>query len=101
MSVNIEDIERAKSEKFLAVVLAAFLLIGTIWLYVKVADWVGHRDASYSAAEQRVLTAQDRATEASQAADARLSRERTDLDLAKDALDIALAKGIPSATVEA
>jgi hypothetical protein len=37
----------------------------------------------------------------SEKATARLERERTDLGLAKDALDIALAKGVPSAKTEA
>jgi hypothetical protein len=101
VSVDVEEIETAKSERFLAVVLAVFLLIGTIWFYVKVDDWIGHRDSTYSAAEQRVMTAQERAAKAREEADARLDRERTDLDLAKDALDIALAKGAPSAKVEA
>jgi hypothetical protein len=38
--VDIEEIESTKSEKFLAAVLLAFLLIGTIWFYVKVDTWV-------------------------------------------------------------
>ena len=41
--VDIEEIEATKSEKFLAFVLAAFLLIGTIWFYIQVDEWV--RDA--------------------------------------------------------
>jgi hypothetical protein len=101
VSVDIEEIEATKSEKFLAVVLAAFLLIGSIWFYVKVEEWVGQRDHAYSAAEQRVITAQERAAKANDVARTRLERERTDLDLAKDALDITLVKGEPSAKVEA
>ena len=40
--VDVEEIQTTKSEKLLAVVLAGFLLIGGIWVYVKIDDAVRH-----------------------------------------------------------
>lgn len=34
-----DEVESTRSERFLAVALTAFLLVGTVWFYVKVADW--------------------------------------------------------------
>lgn len=98
--VDIEEIESTKSEKFLAVVLAAFLLIGSIWFYAEVDDWVGTRPYQYSAAEQAVLDAEREAQVAHERAMVALEREDRERALAKDALDIALAKGGPSAAEE-
>ena len=54
--VETEDITSTKGEKFLAVVLAAFVLIGSGWLYWKAYDWVGPDKAySYSAAENKII----------------------------------------------
>ena len=36
--VDVEEIQTTKSEKLLAVVLAAFLLVGGIWAYQKIDD---------------------------------------------------------------
>jgi len=99
--VDIEDISSTKSEKFLAVVLAVFLLIGSIWFYVKVDDWVGgSRSWELTPAEQGVMRAQDEAWQAHEKAASRVEREKTEVGLAKDALDIALAKGDPTAGLE-
>src|SRR5439155_5723358 len=38
--VDVEEIQTTKGEKLLAVVLAAFLLIGGIWVYAKIDDAV-------------------------------------------------------------
>jgi len=100
--VDIEEIEATKSEKFLAVVLAAFLLIGSIWFYIKVDEWVGGSRAwELTPAEQKIMRAQDEAWQAEQAATSRAERDKTEVGLAKDALDIALAKGEPIAELEA
>ncbi len=100
--VDIEDVSSAKSEKFLAVVLAAFLLIGSIWFYIKVDDWAGGSRAwEFTPAEQRVMSAQEEAWQAEQTATSRAEREKTEVGLAKDALDIALAKGDSIAELEA
>ncbi|HJR89537.1 MAG TPA: hypothetical protein VJ782_05185 [Aeromicrobium sp.] len=100
--VDIEDVESTRSEKFLALVLAAFLLIGSIWFYVKVDDWIGgSRSWELTPAEQRVMHAQDDAWQAQEMAVARADRAETEVGLAKDALDIALAKGDPTGELEA
>lgn len=98
--VDIEEIEATKSEKFLAVVLAAFLLIGSIWFYIKVDEWV--RPAwEYSVTEQKAVDAQTDAQARQEKADVLVEQSRVEVGLAKDALDIALAKGEPSAPLEA
>jgi hypothetical protein len=38
--VDVEEIRTTKGEQLLAVVLAAFLLIGGIWVYIKIDDAV-------------------------------------------------------------
>ena len=96
--VEVEDIEATKSEKFLAVVLAAFLLIGSVWFYVKTDDWV--RDvvalpkmtAAHTAAEKRAkVAARNSLDRSSQAEIARRDWEaareayRTELDAGKSA----------------
>ncbi len=92
--VDPEDVEATRSEKVLAVVLAVFLLIGTSWFYVKVADWVGETPSyTYTAAEQRTM---DRASEAQDEvydAESRRDDARTELDLARDRLTLALDQG--------
>lgn len=99
--VDVEEIESTRSEKFLAVVLLAFLLIGTIWFYVKIDEWAGGRaDYAYTASEQRIIDAQTDAYSANEKAQQVLTREESDVRLAKDALDIALAKGEPTGALE-
>jgi hypothetical protein len=64
---DIEEIQANKTEKFLAVVLAVFCLIGGVWTYQKIDDKVAERvrvDAPVSAADEaaisRRLDAEDR-----------------------------------------
>ena len=100
--VDIEEIEATKSEKFLALVLLAFLLIGTIWFYVKLDAWVpGGPNYAYTAAEQRIIDANEAALAAESRTEARYERAKTELALTKDELDIALAKGVDTAPLEA
>ncbi len=100
--VDVEDIESTKSEKFLAVVLLAFLLIGTIWFYVKVDAWVpGGPNYAASAAEQKAHQAQDDAWSRQVTAEETVEREKSELALAKNDFDIAVAKGDDATTAEA
>lgn len=100
--VDIEDISSTRSEKLLAGILAAFLLIGSIWFYVKVDDWIGGSRAwELTPGEQRIMRAQEDAWQAQEAATSRTEQAKTEVDLAKDALDIALAKDVPTANLEA
>ena len=99
--VDIEEIESTKSEKLLAVVLLAFLLIGTIWFYVKVDVWVpGGPDYAAGPAEQQAHQAQDDAWKRQVGAEEVVEREKSELALAKNDFDIAVAKGDDAATAE-
>ena len=85
--VDIEEIESTRSEKFLAVVLLAFLLIGTIWFYVKVDTWVpGGPDYAASAAEQKAHQAQDDAWKRQVGAEQDVEREKSELCLGQERL---------------
>lgn len=99
--VDIEEIESTRSEKFLAVVLLAFLLIGTIWFYVKVDVWVpGGPEYAAGPAEQRAHQAQDDAWKQQVGAEEVVEREKSELALAKNDFDIAVAKGDDAADAE-
>lgn len=99
--VDIEEIESTKSEKFLAVVLLAFLLIGTIWFYVKVDTWVpGGPDYAASAAEQKAHQTQDDAWKRQVDAEEVVEREKSELSLAKNDFDITVAKGDDATAAE-
>jgi len=100
--VEIEEIESTKSEKLLAVVLAAFLLVGGIWFYAESDDWV--RDAIEIPAP---TPAQQAAFDASQSAVMRHARAtgdraiaRDELELAREAYRTALDAGRPAAELE-
>lgn len=90
--VETEDITSTKSEKFLAVILAAFVLIGSGWLYWKAYDWVGPETGwSYTVAEQEIIDRADTAAqnfysiEEQHAANTdHLNQVRADLNLAVD-----------------
>ena len=95
--VDIEEIESTKSEKLLAVVLAIFLLIGGIWTYQKIDDYV--RDAIASgpveldpadrAALDRLAGVEAQLREAHKAE--RLARDR--LEVSREAYRTALDAG--------
>jgi DNA repair exonuclease SbcCD ATPase subunit len=91
---DIEEIQASKTEKFLAVVLAVFCLIGGIWAYQKIDDKVAEHvrlDAPVSAAdeaaierrvaaEERVFTLRDQAGQARRNVEFRREEYRTALD---------------------
>ena len=97
--VDVEEIQTTKSEKLLAAILAVFVLIGGVWTYVKIDDYVAdaieidYRGSSADRAarfrlEQAELRS-ERAAGAEEAARERLvlSREayRTELDAGRRA----------------
>jgi hypothetical protein len=86
-SVDIEEIEATKSEKFLAVVLAAFLLIGTIWFYVQVDGWVREviETPQPTTAQQAIFDRRDRAEKALDHRNVELENARQNLELAREA----------------
>jgi lipopolysaccharide export LptBFGC system permease protein LptF len=96
---DIEEIQASKTEKFLAVVLAVFCLIGGVWTYQKIDDKVVERvrvDAPVSAAdeaaiarrldtEDRVFSLRDRVGQARRDVVFRREEYRTALDAGRTA----------------
>lgn len=92
--VDTEQIESTRSEKLLAVLLAAFLLVGTVWFYAKVPAWVDGAlpqvdDSAMVAAENRQVEAQDAQWSAETARD----EARIALDLEREEYKVALQEG--------
>jgi hypothetical protein len=98
--VDVEEIQTTKSEKLLAVVLAIFCLIGGIWTYQKIDDYV--RDAidvanvapsaadraalnRLAAAEERLAAAQEEHAAARDNLELRREEYRTELDAGRSA----------------
>ncbi|MBA4609356.1 hypothetical protein H1W00_12795 [Aeromicrobium sp. Marseille-Q0843] len=92
--VDTEQIESTRSEKLLAVLLAAFLLVGAVWFYAKVPAWV---DGALPQVDDRaVVQAESRQAEADQARwDAETERDeaRLQLDLEREEYKVALQEG--------
>lgn len=100
--VDVEEIQTTKSEKLLAVVLAAFLLVGGLWTYQRVDDTI--RDAvepapaapADRAALDRLESANARLVEAEESERQALE----EMELAREAYRTALDAGAPSATLQ-
>ncbi|SKB09862.1 zinc ribbon domain-containing protein [Aeromicrobium choanae] len=92
--VDTEQIESTRSEKLLAVLLAAFLLVGAVWFYAKVPAWVD--GALPQVDDTAVVEAESRQAEADQARwDAETERDeaRLQLDLEREEYKVALQEG--------
>lgn len=101
--LDVEQLQTTKSEKLLALVLTAFLLIGGIWAYQEIDDRV--RAAmplrKASAAEQQAIRTLDQAQQRRfQGADA-VQRTRSELDLRREAYRTALDAGEPAGALRA
>jgi hypothetical protein len=101
--IDTEEIESTRSEKFVAFVLAAFLLIGTGWFYVKADDWARDisPDPSMTASEVVATKATDRALERESDADFALEQARTELEVARDDQVASARERFDAATREA
>lgn len=99
--VDTEEISSTRSERFLAIVLTVFILIGAGWAYAKTDSLagVGHLD-DYTAVEQKAFDEQERASEALFVADDASNSAKTDLELARDDLSLAVDRGEPTAGLE-
>jgi hypothetical protein len=97
--LDVEQLQTTKSEKLLALVLAAFLLVGGVWAYQEVDDRV--RDAiplrDPTPAEQRALTTLQRAQDARFRAEDRVRQTRAELVLRRERYRTALDAGDPAA----
>jgi hypothetical protein len=103
-AVDVEEIQTTKSEKLLAVVLAIFLLIGAIWTYQKLDNWVAETVApvhvELSPADQAAIA---RSTAANQRfADAQTAAlaAQSNLELKREAYRTALDAGQPAQGLE-
>jgi hypothetical protein len=100
--VDVEEIQTTKSEKLLAVVLAAFLLVGGLWAYQKIDDTIRAAVAPPApgqddrAAVDRLLTA----TETAARAENRERRALGEMEIAREAYRTALDAGEPATQLE-
>ena len=93
---DVEELQTTRTEKLLAVVLTAFLLLGGIWTYTRIDDVVRHHAGvptqalfhdpaivREQAADQRVLRAESRNSQALQDLEVRREAYRTALEAHK------------------
>ncbi len=102
--VELEEIESTRSEKALAIILVVFLLIGTLWFYVKVPSWVTGQSPSdwdYTPAEQALIDEQNNAWKLYEVANRDLEVAKADADLALNNLNVAIGKGEPTDELQA
>jgi hypothetical protein len=95
--IDVEEIEITRTEKLLAVVLTAFLLIGGIWAYTKIDD-IGRSEYQppqvyFTPAEEAAVARADEARQRLGRADAAAQQARQDLELAREAYRTALDAG--------
>ncbi len=97
-TVDVEQLQTTKSEKLLALVLAAFLLIGGVWAYQEIDDWVRTAIPLHepSAAEKQAITTLDRAQARRFQAEDKVRRARAELELRREAYRTALDAGDPA-----
>jgi hypothetical protein len=103
--IDANEIETTPGERLLAVVLAAFLLVGLVWAYVKLDDVHGqpvYRDpvAALSAPDRSLLTRHDDAVTSAQAADDHVSDWRSTLVDRREAYRTALDAGTKDPKLE-
>src|SRR5919202_2073369 len=99
---DVEDIQTTRTEKLLAVVLTAFLLLGGIWTYQKLDDVVRAHVAVPSYETPGPASAQlQRAEERLQDAQLRRQRALQNLELRREAYRTALEAKKPAAQLEA
>lgn len=99
--VDTEEIASTKSEKFLAVILTIFILIGAGWSYAKTDNVAGvGRTDSYTVAEQKALDRQSDASDGLLTATDTSDSAKEDLDSARGDLSLAVDQGKPTAALE-
>jgi hypothetical protein len=84
--VDVEEIQTTKGEKLLAVVLAVFLLIGGVWVYVKIDDAV--RTTSPPDFTYRGTPSEQAAVKELRSAESQLSRAQVAAGNARDNLEL-------------
>jgi hypothetical protein len=103
-AVDVEEIQTTKSEKLLAVILGIFLLIGAIWTYQELDDWVAQKVApvqvQLSPADQAAIARSTAASQRFAAAQTHIMQAQSDLELKREAYRTALDAGQPAAELE-
>jgi hypothetical protein len=100
-SVDIEELQTTKTEKLLAAVLSIFLLIGGVWTYQQIDDWVrSDRAAYYQPPSSPEIARADRAR--ARLANARQAESRAlrELELRREAYRTALDANRPAPDLE-
>ena len=100
-TVDIEQLQTTKSEKLLALVLAAFLLIGGVWAYQKIDDRVRESMPVHQAtpAQQQAIRAHDRNQQTRFRAEVAVQTTRSELELRREAYRTALDANEPAAAL--
>ena len=101
-TVDIEELQTTKSEKLLAFVMVAFLLIGGIWSYQEIDDRVraSIELSEPTAEENAAIGAHDEARQRLFAANSRRDQARQDVDFRREEFRAALDADGPSAALE-
>lgn len=100
--VDVEEIQTTKSEKLLAVVLAAFLLVGGLWSYQKVDDTIraAVEPTAPAPADRAAVDRLHAASEHLVAAEEAELAARDRMELAREAYRTALDADQPAGTLE-
>ncbi len=102
--VDVEAIQTTRSEKLLAVILVVFLLIGGIWTYQKIDDYVRDRvdlpRPALELAREPSITRERAASEQALRAHQREQRARQDLEIRREAYRTALEAKEPARRLE-
>jgi hypothetical protein len=103
-AVDVEEIQTTKSEKLLAVVLAIFLLIGAVWTYQKLDNWVAETVApvrvELSPADQAAIARSTAANQRFATAQTHIMEAQSNLELKREAYRTALDAGQPATGLE-
>ena len=99
--VDVEELQATRSEKLLAVVMTIFLLIGGVWTYQKLDDYVGEGIVKAgTAADRAAVERRDRASLEVSRAFTEQGRARSELELRREAYRTALDAGQPAEELE-
>jgi hypothetical protein len=96
LTMDIEDVQATKTEKFLAGVLAVFLLIGGVWTYQRIDDHVAETidlEAPVSAADEAALQQAEEARMRLDTANTTVARARRTLEFRREEYRTALDAG--------
>jgi hypothetical protein len=97
---DVDDIQTTRTEKLLAGVLAAFLLLGAIWTYQRVDDVVRRHVSVPSYGAGPATLQLNRASAELQRAEVRRSTALENLELRREAYRTALEAGKPAGALE-